>query len=385
MIQMITAYTEEVDEVDDAIAEILKQINLDSLRKNSVGLATCHLDFIDSGFVAELSKKLPFSIIGMSTLASANKYGQSIYAFSLTVLTSDDVLFETAMTSSLNADNYQNELEAVYSAAAGKLPGQPSLILTFFPFINEVNGAILHKSLDTICKGVPFWGSIASNIDGRFDKCTVFHNGTVDKSGLAMILVHGQIDPEFIMVSLPSGNIGKNRGQVTKSDGCILYEINGITAQKYLETLGLIIREDAPIITPLMVYYEGSSEPVALGMYAVNADGSFLCGGEMPVGALIAIGEITPEGILETTRDGIDRLLKTNKRNAGLFLPCITRYLMLAPNQTDEFNLITDKVENGKVMPFMIGYSGGEICPIRDEAGVLRNRFHNYTFTACVL
>ena len=384
MVKMITAYTEEVDELEDGINEILGQIDLGTLLKNSVGMVTCHHDFIDSGFVGELRKKLPFDFIGMSTLASANKYGQSMYSLSLTVLSSDEISFETCMCGSLNAENYKEGINAVYSDTIKKLPGQPSLILSFFPFIQEVDGATLHRRLDEVCKGIPFWGSLASNVDGSFESCFVFRNGTVDKAGLAMILIHGPLDPEFIVVSLPSQNISKNRGQITRSSGCTLNEINGMPAQKYLETLGITIKPGAPIVTPLMVYYEGSTEPVALGMYSANEDGSFLCGGEMPVGAQIAIGEITSEGILSSTGTGIERIINSKKRNGVLFLPCISRYLMLAPNQSDEMALLIEKVGNGSLMPFMIGYSGGELCPVRDEGGVLRNRFHNYTFTACV-
>ena len=56
MVKMITAYTEEVDEIEDGIAEILQQIDLGTLKKNNVGLITCHFDFIDSGFIEELCK-----------------------------------------------------------------------------------------------------------------------------------------------------------------------------------------------------------------------------------------------------------------------------------------------------------------------------------------
>ena len=385
MIKMITAYTEEVDEIEDGIEEILTQIDLNALKKNSVGLITCHVDFTDSGFIEELCKKLPFNIIGMSTLGSANKYGQSMYALSLTVLTSDDISFETASTASLNAENHKAEIKAAYSAASAKLPGPPSLIITFFPFLSDVDGAHLHMAFDECCGGIPFWGSLGCNVDGSFENSTIFHNAEINKYSLSMILIHGEVEPEFIVVSLPGENIGKNRGQITKSEGCVLKEINGLPAQKYLETLGIIIKEGAPIITPLMVYYEGSTEPVALGMYTTYSDGSFLCGGEMPVGAMIAIGEITSDGILATTGRGLSQVINSSKKDAALFLPCISRYLMLAPNQTDELSLIIDKMENGNLMPFMIGYSGGELCPVKDEEGILRNRFHNYTFTACVL
>ena len=222
MIKILTAYTEEVDELEDGLAEILGQIDLGSLKKNSVGLITCHVDFTLSGFVGELCKKLPFDLIGMTTMASANQYGQSMYALSLTVLTSDEVVFETAKTEPLNESNYQEKIKVVYSDAVKKLNGNPSLILTFFPFIKDVSGALMHRSFDEICGGVPFWGSLATNIDVSYERCYAFRNNEINKDGLAMILMHGPVDPDFIVVSLPAQNIRKNRGQITKSDGCML-------------------------------------------------------------------------------------------------------------------------------------------------------------------
>jgi hypothetical protein len=34
-------------------------------------------------------------------------------------------------------------------------------------------------------------------------------------------------------------------------------------------------------------------------------------------------------------------------------------------------------------VPYMLGYSGGEVCPVPDESQKLRNRFHNFTFSIC--
>jgi hypothetical protein len=57
---------------------------------------------------------------------------------------------------------------------------------------------------------------------------------------------------------------------------------------------------------------------------------------------------------------------------------------MLSPDQESELRLIEEKLANtGK--PFMMGYSGGEICPIPGDDGRTQNRFHNYTFCACVI
>jgi len=384
MIQMLTAYTEEVDEVDDGIAELMGQINPGVLKKNSVGLVTCHSDFINSSFISELCKKLQFDIIGMTTIASANQHGQGMFSLSLTVLTSDEIVFETAMAKSLETGNCYEKVKTVYSEAVKKLPDKPSMILTFFPFIEDLSGTQMHRNFDEICGGIPFWGSLASSPDVQTGHWFVFRNGDIDSKGLAMILLYGQVDPEFIVVSMPSENIRKTRGRITGSDGCCLREIDGIPVLKYMENIGISIQKDAPVVIPFMVYYEGSAEPVALGVYAVNDDGSIMCGGEMPVGAAIAIGEITVEGILASTAECMEQVKKTGKRGGALFLPCITRYIMLTPIHDREISLAAEKMENGRLMPFSMAYAGGEICPVKDRIGELQNRFHNFTFIACV-
>jgi hypothetical protein len=384
MIQLLTAYTEEVDDVDDGITGILRQINLGALKKNSVGLVTCHSDFINSSFIGELCKKLPFDIIGMTTIASANQHGQGMFSLSLTVLTSDDVVFETAMANSLEPGNYYEKVKAVYSEAVKKFSADPSMILTFFPFIYDISGTQMHKDLDEICGGIPFWGSIASGPDVQTGHWFVFRNGDIDSKGLAMILLHGQVNPEFIVISLPAENIQKTRGRITSSEGCCLREIDGIPVLKYLENIGIIIQKEVPVTIPLMVYYEGSAEPVALAIYAVNDDRSLMCAGEMPVGATVAIGEITVEGTLASTEECMERIKKTGKRDGALFLSCITRYILLTPIHDREMSLVADKMEKGRLMPFSMAYSHGEICPVKDRIGVLQNRFHNFSFIACV-
>ncbi|MCL2809917.1 MAG: hypothetical protein FWD24_07645, partial [Treponema sp.] len=67
MIKMFSAFTEEIDDVDAAISEILSQLDLEhSLMKNSIGILHCYHEFIDSGAVKTLSEKLPFDIIGIT-------------------------------------------------------------------------------------------------------------------------------------------------------------------------------------------------------------------------------------------------------------------------------------------------------------------------------
>ena len=385
MIQMMTASTTEVDEVEDALDEILGQIDLEALKKNTVGIITCHSDFTDTGFIGKLCKKLPFDVIGMTTMASADLHGRSMYALSLAVLTSDDVFFETSMTKSLDPEDYREKIEAAYTDTAKKHSGNAAMIITFFPLHKKLSAALMHRAFDEICGGVPFWGSIASSSDVNDESCHVFRNGDISEDSMVMVLLHGPVDPEFIVVSIPTRNIRKDRGRITDSEGCVVKKIDEIPALKYLESRGVVIMKEATLTTPLMVYYEGSSVPVALAIYSVNEDGSLLCGGEMPMGALVAFGEITVDGILTTAGEGMARLLESGKKSGALLLPCVTRYITLGGDHNGELELIANRLENGNVMPYMGGYSGGEICPVRDESGVLRNRFHNFTFSGCVL
>jgi small ligand-binding sensory domain FIST len=138
--------------------------------------------------------------------------------------------------------------------------------------------------------------------------------------------------------------------------------------------------KNASIVTPLLVYYEGSTVPVALGVYNVNDDGSLLCGGEMTMGASLAVGEITAESILSSAAEAIQRLKEYGKKDGALIFPCVTRYVMLAPGKDSEMEFISSSIGN---IPYMLAYSGGEVCPVRDESFKLQNRFHNYTLTIC--
>jgi hypothetical protein len=103
----------------------------------------------------------------------------------------------------------------------------------------------------------------------------------------------------------------------------------------------------------------------------------------MPEGAYLSLGRIDTEGILETADIGLKKILAAKQRNAALLLPCVTRYIMLSPRQDDEMQSVIDALDG--VAPYALGYSGGEVCPMRKADGTWVNRFHNFSFSACVL
>ena len=384
MIKMYVARTSEVDEFDVAIEEIKSQIDFSALKKNSGGIIFCHIDFFESGIVEELCKALPFDVIGMTSMAGASGNGYGLFDLTLTVLTSDEVSFQAGMTNGIDKYNYEVEVDKLYKDIRGKVKDDPALILSFMPYIRDVSGYEVVEAMDKAVGGIPIWGSITNNIDFNYETVQTLYNGRYLSSGVAMMFLNGPIDPKFIVSSIPERNISNNRAVITKSEGAILREVNDMPIIEYLKHIGLVITKENITTTPLMVYYGDSTEPVALGFYTLFEDGSVLTGGEMPEGTSFAVGSIDSDGIFESTESGLKEILALPGRQATLLLPCVTRYIMLAPDQESELRLITEKLKESG-LPFMMGYSGGEICPMSGADGKLHNRFHNYSFCACVI
>jgi hypothetical protein len=216
------------------------------------------------------------------------------------------------------------------------------------------------------------------------DHCRTIRNGGVQNKAMVFLLMYGPVTPEFVSVSILPENIKDNRGIITDSDGRLLKAVNDVPILDYLRHMDIQIIGTSLSVTPFVVHYERDSAPVALAVYQVNDDGSIVCGGEMPVGAGFSVGTISPAGIISTAEAGIRQLLASGNRSGALLLPCVTRYLMLSPNQTDELRLAGTMLSQTGAPPYIMGYAGGEICPVNDEDGKPHNRFHNYTFSACI-
>ena len=384
MISMYTARTSEVDETDEAIRDIKSQLFLSQLKKHTGGIIFCHIDYVESGVVAALCKALPFPVIGMTSMASADGNAFGLYDLNLTVLTSDEVTFDVGMTNAINHENYEDEIDQLYNFMCAGAQRAPNMIISFMPYMREVAGYEVVDAMDKACHGIPIWGSITNNADFNYETVHTICNGDCLKAGLAMMFITGPITPKFIVSSLPEHNIFGKRAIITKSENAILWEVNDTPILEYLKNIGLTINKDNITTTPLMVYYGDSETPVALGFYTLFADGSVLTGGMMPEGTSICVGNINEPGIVESAQIGLEQILACDEREVTLLLPCVTRYIMLAPDQEKELRLIEETL-NASGKPFMMGYSGGEICPVPDADGKMKNRFHNYTFCACVL
>ncbi|MDR1979253.1 MAG: FIST C-terminal domain-containing protein [Synergistaceae bacterium] len=388
MLKMRNAYTSEIDDADAAVADILGQIDLkEGVLKNSVGILACNGEYVEVGAVEEICKRLPFEVIGCTTLGSAacGAYGPELLC--LTILTSDDVTFSTVCTAPLvsgDAAEVRNSLKEAYDEARAKLSGDPSLIFAILPILTEVGGSTVLKELDGVSGGIPIFGTLSSDQSVSYQESRTIYNGASHQYSAAMILARGDVNPKFHITALPEKNIQKQKAIITESEGCLLKRINDMPLLDYLATLGLTKESglEATNTVPFLVDYGLGTSPVALGMYKITDEGYAVCGGEMPVGATLSIGMIDYEGIMETAALTVENALNRDEINGLLMFPCLTRNHMLSPNSMDEMKKVNALIS--QKVPYMLCYSGGEICPVYGEDGKLYNRFHNYTFTACV-
>lgn len=387
MISMLTAYTYELDDIELAVSELLEQLDLDrNLRKNAVGLVTCYAEFIETGVVSALSERLPFDIVGCTTLATgtAGEYGMMM--LSLAVLTGDDVSFSAVMSQPLpGGDALQGALRAAYGRAAASLSEAPKLIITFLPLIKNMGGEPIALGLDAISGGVPVFGLISCNDSVGLEGPQTICNGRASTDALSMVLVSGDIHPRFFLTIMPDTNIQSQKAIITSSKGNVMMEVNDIPITDYLKSLGLSAKDgmEGSSAIPFIVDYGDGTKPVARAIYSMTPEGYAACGGAMPEGSTLAIGSISYDGVLETAGQAMDELLAAPDINGALIFPCQSRNLVLGADADAEMKIITNRI--GGSIPYIMGYAGGELCPAYGEAGKPFNRFHNFTFITCVL
>ncbi len=384
--RLLNAWTLEPDEIEIAVAEILEQLDLENnALENSVGLLTCSYDFVESGMVKAICEALPFDVIGCTTLTNANNFEAGTLLLCLSVFTADDCRFSAAVTGSLLED-LESEIGAAAMKAKAELGEPAQMALALFPMFG-VGGEIMLSVLDEALSGVPIFGTVACDHDtSEYSNTYTIYNGECFRDRLSFFLIAGTVKPRFVVAATSEQNLRKQQAVITSSEGCLIKEINNLTARDYFKSIGMVAGKgiEGMSSVPFVVDYGDGSQPVARAIFGLNEDGSALCGGYMPEGSTLYIGRMDEEDILLTAENSTEELLKTDKLNGILLFPCLGRNMVLAIDPLAEIDLVKKKI--GDQVPWHLAYSAGECCPVYfDKSGQLVNRFHNFTFIGCAL
>jgi hypothetical protein len=385
MIKMLTAFTEEIDDADTAIAEIFGQLDTDRLMKHSVGIIHCFTDFAESGVLATICERLPFDVVGITTMSASVNGVMSDLVLTLSVLTSDDVEFATGVSIPVS-DNLTESLADLYQRLTAAHAEKPALLLTFLPFIAQLSGDAFAACIDKLSKGVPAFGCLAITNEPDFDKSYTIYNGKAYPVSMALIALYGEVNPLFFTASVDEEQmvISKQRGVITGINKTSLQSVNGLSAVQYLESIGIIEKDDTSsmVYQPLVAHLPDGSRLIRACLSAGN-NGAINLSGIIPANASIVFTNMDAEKLIKLTGAKVQQALDAAYGRLLLMYSCSARNWALGTAWLEEHKKV-DKIISGSV-PYHFVYSGGEIFPSKLEDGTFANYMQNYSMIICVL
>jgi hypothetical protein len=390
MVKTLTAYTDEIDDVEYAVEEIKGQIDFDNdLLRNSVGVVSCLPAHVESGVLKAVCDAVPFDVVGITTIGSTVPGIDTLTPLTLLVLTADDVSFKAAWTEPVLTED-ASIIKSSFEQTAAGTEETPKLILTYVPLSMAVGGDFYIKAIDEAAKGAPCFGPLAVDDTIDYHKSQIIFNGETDPNRVAYVFISGNVAPEFYLATISQEKISKDVGVVTKSDGVQLIEINDISVNEFLVSQGLKLNSEGVFegvnSFPYIVDYGDGAEPVIRVMFAVTPEGRAICGGAIPEGATLSVGYFDRNEILKSTDDAVKKINIDANTHGFLAYSCIGRYFNLEYDPEAESEKVRNYLEPTGI-PFQFSYGGGEICPVAktDGSGTIVNRYHNCTMIACVL
>jgi hypothetical protein len=379
---MLTAYTEEVVDIEAGCAAILAQLDLRrNMASHAVGILLCMSEFVETGMVKALCDRLPFDVVGCTTMGSTVQGVIRPLVLTLTVLTSEDVAFAAGMSGPLEGD--LAPVDALYEALCRALPEKPSLLMPFAPFM-FISGDAFVEKLDALSGGLPLFGMLAitQNLDMR--GIYTLYNGNCEPHALGLLALSGPVAPGFLVSSIPKERIISPQAWVSAADKNVLHRVNGVSALEYLRSFGIAQggelegSETMPLVLEL-----SDGTRVARACISITPEGSIVCGGEVPVGVGISIATIDVEDVLASAGQ-VSREAVRKAQGRNLFMiSCAARNWALGTEVYAEMEQVVDGIPGSTA--YLFSYSGGELCPIPDRTGKLVNRFHNDTLIVCIL
>ena len=385
MLKCASVYTYEIDDPKIALAEIKFQLDQKiALQEHSAGIIMCHPDFIGSGVVKYISQNLPFDLAGVTTSSQAVNGEAGELILTIFVMTADDIRFTTGVTGDLD-ENIDAPVKAAFDVAAPGVDELPGLALIFPPLILKYAGDAYINAWEQVIPGVPVFGTIAIDDTLAFDESVTIYNGESYKTAMPFVLCYGNINPRFLVGTLPEDKIMPYKGEITKSDGPFVAEINNINAYKYFESIGFASSgalAENYLFVPFVIDQKKRKDydgiPVIRGHAAFTDDGTAIFRGNVDEGSVFTMLTSDSDDVLSITRQKIDQVNATGDVNGVLLFPCIVRRLMtMRVSPLVELAAVRDAISPD--IPFMMGYSGGEICPTSIKDGAPANRFHNYS------
>jgi hypothetical protein len=397
----IVAVTNEMDDAEKAARELLQQVQAKGpLDKNGCAFVYCDVEMDHEPFIAALQEKLPFGLVGCTSIATFDtENGAQILSAVLVVFTADDAEFSVAFTDALTAENLHRELETAYKNAASAVDGGKLLFLVP-PFLDIAPLDEYVETLSALSGDIPIFGGLpSSNIaDGDI---LMYANGRAYPDRAAIVLAGGNIRPLFTVQNVLSA-FSEQKRPITKAEKNVVYRVGDMTFLEYLKSVGLSADEliaqgdlASYVSTPLKVHlYKNDNNdgiPVVRTIQDLNpSDGSGRLFGAVSEKSTLSIATMNRQDIQDSCKMAIDDILQKIGESDGdyvyttLFcISCGGRYMVMADDKDIEGDILVQNLPGNLTLSGFYAY--GEICPTAVRGGKAVNRIHNESIVICAL
>lgn len=387
-------YTLELDDFELGLKELTDQLNNQiKLKANTVGIINCHPEFIDAGMVEFLGKNLPFDIIGTTTAAQSTNGTLKDVSLTIFVITADDVEFILGLTEPLE-NGVTTQIDDAVKALGMDVGSNNDvkLIISFVPTIFSNAGDIYPQTWSRILPGVPVFGGMSCDTTAALDDAYVIFKSETYRNKMSFVLCKGNINPRFMIATLPSGATLPYRGEISRSVGNLVYELNGIEAATYLKEAGVLDEngyKGAYWRIPFEITSKESSgydqvpimRTLSWESISENEPATFL--GEIKEGSLFIMRDLDSSTVVTETKRVAQEAVKIPGINGIIGVSCILRRISLIDTDPKaELKAIQNAFGD---IPFIAGYVAGEICPTSVTENDTTNRFHNCTTIFCII
>jgi hypothetical protein len=392
MINVYTASTLEIDDVQSAVSSVCEQLGRQGeIGAGAVGFISCQYEFVLSGVVEGLRKALPFPIAGCSssTMAMApvpsgltQSQAEGDLCLVLTVLCSDEFSVETAVTEPVALDKDINAAcRPVFENRK-----KPSFVFAFAPNVGTVAGDLLVAAVTEHSDGAPVFGGFSVDDSPTFqENCFVIMPDGDYRDRVGFVLFYGDIQPLFFCSSISKKRLFDREFMVTEANGNEIISINDRSSVEFLDIIGITPEmARSSVLTNLVLgVYVDESTYYPRQIVGFSDNETLLLGGTIEAGTRFRVGGFDKTDMLDSANDIVETAFEfRDKKSFAFILSCASRSMLLGAESLDEIHMVREITGN---LPFLMAYAGGEICPLTLEDGTMLSHFQTGAFVICVI
>ena len=395
MTRVLTAYTNETDDVEAAVSEILSQLDLSRLLKFSAGIMYYYPDFAETGVTKQLSEKLPFPVVGGTTSNSAVRGSKEDITLTISVFTSDTIAFSVGISDPLSGEPFML-LEKFYKKLIEGKPAdsdiafgdKPAMLHLVVPNLFEITGDDYLAVFNSLSGGVPIFGAAAFTNMADFTNIKTFFNGVEYDDAAVVLAFWGDMAPHFFISDVPKEGVINQKAVITDSYRNRIKRINGIPALEYMESIGLAKNGTmyGMASCPVIINVPGGSRLVRTILSAEN--GELLCSGIVPSHLVMEIFICDRGFVMKSAqKTAIECRKWLESRDftgaqMALVISCAARRWTLG---SDVYAEIREIDKGLKDLPYHFVYTRGEFCPVHVGNSETVNFFYNFTLGICII